>query len=113
MKHDKILLFDTLKEKLETEISQIEENRRLLYLELKRHELYENVDLENNNSNSISNGVKNENNMANNNLKRKLPKKLVNDESEVRKKKAISVTDILLNLRKYIDFKIFLGMILK
>ena len=51
--------------------------------------------------------------MANNNLKRKLPKKLVNDESEVRKKKAISVTDILLNLRKYIDFKIFLGMILK
>ncbi len=84
-------MFDTLKERIESEISQIEENRRLLYLEIKRHELLENENNIETNGYTQSSGVS-----ASINLKRKLPKKL-NEEND-RKKKTIGVTDILFKI---------------
>ena len=84
-------MFDTLKERIESEISQIEENRRLLYLEIKRHELLENENNIEMNSYTQSSGAS-----SSINLKRKLPKKL-NEEND-RKKKTIAVTDILFKI---------------
>ena len=43
--NDKTMLFDSIKSKIENEMKDIEENRRLLYLELKKkEEVHENVD---------------------------------------------------------------------
>ena len=96
-KHDKLLLFDTLKDRIESDINQVEENRRLLYLEIKRHELLENENV------SESNGYHQTpapGASSSINLKRKLPKKLSTENENDRKKKSIAVTDILLKTLK-------------
>lgn len=90
-KHDKLLLFETLKEKIESEIALIEENRRLLYLELKRHEF---LDTENTVVCGSDVGYI-QSNSSNSNLKRKLGQKKFLSEENEKKKKPVAVTDIL------------------
>lgn len=88
-----MLFYDSIKTRIESEINHLEECRRLLYLEIKRYELF-------NDDRDFSNNLNNNNNfyMNNNNLsglKRKSTNKKGFNEENNKKTKSISVTDIL------------------
>jgi hypothetical protein len=113
VENDKAMLFDSIKSKIENEIREIEENRRLLYLELKKKEDYYEAmgSWTQLNNGSSSTTINNNNNtggqpMANQNqqaisksqtspYKRKSQQKFPTTDDFDRKKKTTTVSDIL------------------
>jgi hypothetical protein len=134
VENDKTMLFDSIKSKIENEIKEIEENRRLLYLELKKKEDYFEAAGQSANIQSISTAPATTTTAAaaaavssfstsqttapatdtQNSFKRKSQQKFSTADEFDRRKKTTTVSDILLlpspNFKNFVlDQNIFLN----